>query len=560
MSGHSNYGLKIRNYQAAVLYEYNLGVRNLLSYTDAMLTNSLFLDFLYEKGISVEKNNFTRDVICLQFDFGTVSYEDQKQRLTASLEGQKQLDPSEERDRKIESLLDALKRAKANESLYVPLSKQELRTKIYEEGIKITYPDKKVVTYIPTYRSAGKAKMGQVMCVRKELYEESLRFLRMGIKLPEHNAPLVEIQAYASLIASSICGKVKITPEQILVIKDVERSVETNVLSVETDEDNHCIVRNIEDYSLTNVLFDGQALIDKSIFPSCANDFILLRQHFTKCAAFSTNIQLFMKDTFKEKYDTAYVEDMFGRQVKVSDIKLICTDTSLKWLKFDVTFDDWAKWIRRNGCDWGIVKTAHPSKVGHGLQRASYQICNSLDINTIDHVAERSKDYIMLLKTDDDFFFDYLERNQSFANDYDVLIALAKQDPEFIQSSYFRERRKVIVASQLKKIKSGKLLMDAENLVIVGSPYAMLLASIGRNPDDDNTFGVEKNAIQCYTTRFNDGEYLAFMRSPFNGFFNLTHLHNVYHEKMERYFNFGKLVVAVNLIGTEFQARNNGSD
>ena len=40
----------------------------------------------------------------------------------------------------------------------------------------------------------------------------------------------------------------------------------------------------------------------------------------------------------------------------------------------------------------------------------------------------------------------------------------------------------------------------------------------------------------------------------------MGYLHNVYHPKMKKYFNFGKQIIAVNMIETDFQDRNNGSD
>ena len=42
----SEYGIKIRNIKAGTLYEYNLGVRDHYQSTQAMLSNSLFNDFL----------------------------------------------------------------------------------------------------------------------------------------------------------------------------------------------------------------------------------------------------------------------------------------------------------------------------------------------------------------------------------------------------------------------------------------------------------------------------------------------------------------------------------
>ena len=145
--------------------------------------------------------------------------------------------------------------------------------------------------------------------------------------------------------------------------------------------------------------------------------------------------------------------------------------------------------------------------------------------------------------------------------DYRVLIALCEHNPEFVRSSYFRSRRKKIIESYVLKMKSGEIMQNAENLTIVGSPYAMLLyAATGneKSVDKDNTFFTEDGVIQCYTERFNSGEYLAFFRSPFNSKNNLTYLHNVYSRNMEKYFNLGRQCIAVNMIGTDFQDRNNG--
>ena len=88
----------------------------------------------------------------------------------------------------------------------------------------------------------------------------------------------------------------------------------------------------------------------------------------------------------------------------------------------------------------------------------------------------------------------------------------------------------------------------------------LLYAATGNenSVDNDNTFFCEEGTIQCYTERFNSGEYLAFFRSPFNSKNNLTYLHNVYHKNLEKYFNLGRQVIAVNLINTDFQDRNNG--
>ena len=69
------YGYKIKNFQAGSLYEYNLGLRDNYDYTEAMLTNSLFSDFMVKNGLSIWKEESTRDIICIDFKYGSRSYE-----------------------------------------------------------------------------------------------------------------------------------------------------------------------------------------------------------------------------------------------------------------------------------------------------------------------------------------------------------------------------------------------------------------------------------------------------------------------------------------------------
>ena len=48
------------------------------------------------------------------------------------------------------------------------------------------------------------------------------------------------------------------------------------------------------------------------------------------------------------------------------------------------------------------------------------------------------------------------------------------------------------------------------------------------------------------------------MENPFNSRNNLDYLHNHYDERFKKYFTFGKLIIALNMIGTDAQDRNNG--
>lgn len=190
----------------------------------------------------------------------------------------------------------------------------------------------------------------------------------------------------------------------------------------------------------------------------------------------------------------------------------------------------------------------------------SYQMVNSLDMDTINESMIATKEYILNLKYDDEFFLQYLKDNSNFSNDFEVLIALVEYDPDFIRSSYFKERRHRVIMNYIKYVRMGKLIQNGDNLTIVGNPYGMLMYTVGLNPEDDPTFESEPDATQVYTGRFDDGVYLAAFRSPYNSRNNMNYLHNHYHEYFTKYFDLGKQIIAANMIHTDWQARNNGSD
>lgn len=564
------YGYKIHNYAAGSIYEKMTGVREIYDCKDAMLTNSLFLDYIKTlPDFEAINDESTRDIICIEFNYGSRTYEQEKKHLEKLIK-ETELDTKRTEDKKaarLERLHELLDSCETNKDKYDKKSAAEIRKIFYNEGVTIEYKHvnkfkKETFTYINykmLYRTPGKAKKGSCMFIKDSLYEKARNFLYMGIQLPEKNAPIVEIGAYSSLATSTIIDKIQIKPEEILIVKDVDSFFKTKVVSVELDEDKWCQAVTRNDYTVKNTLFDGQALIDSSIFPDWGNGYVLLRQHFFKAAAFCSHIQKFFKDYYGESYETATVKDMWNREIPVKNIKFITTDNAIKWLKFDISFDYWSDWVKLNGSYFGIVKTAHPSKLGD-VQRMSYQMINALDIDTMDKVVETSVDYIHSLKKDNDVFLDYLDKNKNFSNDYEALVALVHQDRDFLRSEYFRKRKKAIIRAYTTNFKTGKVLQNADNLVIVGSPYAMLLHSVGEDVMKDDTFSSEEGVIQCYTGRFADGEYLAEFRSPFNSRNNLGHLHNVYNEKFTKYFEFGELVIAINMIETDFQDRNNGSD
>lgn len=126
----SEYGIKIKNISAGMLYDVNLGLRDYFTYTDAMLNNSLFSFFLLKNGLDVYKGESTRDIICLDYNFGSRSYEEERKRLEKLFHDSDGC--SQER------ILDTLKKVDSRKELYLPKKRDEIREYFYDNGVDIT--------------------------------------------------------------------------------------------------------------------------------------------------------------------------------------------------------------------------------------------------------------------------------------------------------------------------------------------------------------------------------------------------------------------------------------
>lgn len=568
------YGIKIFNFQAGAIEEYNYGVRDRYDITPAMLTNSLFKDYMVEHGLEVINDKYTRDIIGISYDYGAKSYKEQKRKyknIRKGIENDRNLSERKKKE-KLHNINYLDEKCDENKDKYHKFNRQQIRTKHYKDGVEITYKvheNKKLVDktikYKMLYRTPGKAKKGMCMFINEELYDVAKDYLWMGVQLPEKNAPIVEIGAYSSLSTSTIVGKIKIDPHDVLILDDYDSFFETDVISIETNEDRECYAVKKENYKLKNTMFDGQALIDTSVFPEWADGYVLLRNHFCKMAAFHTEIQMFFKDWCNEQgidYDSYQIADVFGNLHYAKDIKVITTTNAMKWYgKFDgITYDYWCdRVIKDNNSYFGIVKTVHESKLGD-VQQMSYQMINAMNVDDMNKICKVTVNYINKLKSDDKVFLEYLERTSNFFNDNEVLLKLVEQNPDFVNSEYFKYRRSYMISGYVHNVRLGKVIQDGDNETIVGSPYAMLLHTVGEDPESDPTFYQEDDCIQCYTERFDDGEYIAEFRNPFNGRFNLGYLHNHYDWRLQKYFHLGKLCIAINMVHTDFEDRNNGSD
>ena len=476
------------------------------------------------------------------------------------------------------------------------------------------------IRYKMLYRNASKAKVGLCNFINEELYDDAYDWLTMGLgaKLPKDNAKIVEISAYAPLTTSTIEDRFYMDVDDMLILEDqdsffrtiaeIVRAEEYSSTERVVDEEKtaknkktailkgrvdiygnpiyktvykkvpcvkkKCVV-NREETDVKNTLWDGMALIESDVMPNWCNGMVLLRNHFFKACAFRTYIQKFLRDYAAEHgidYDTWELTDVFGRKHLAKNIKVITTDNAIKWKKFvdlmggtlSAAYDYWCDRVRADGCQWGCVKTDHPSKLSYqgDVQQLSYQMINTLPCTKeeIGELAKTSIDYVELLKNDNNEFVKYLRANATAVNHYDMLADLYEWNPEFANSRMWKVDKSKIISQYVFRLRKGKIVAPGDNLTVCGNPYALLLHTVGEDWRTDPTMKPEEGVIQCYTPKFADGEYLCGIRNPHNSANNIGYFKNVKHELMSKYFSFSNNIMAVNCIETDIQARMNGED
>ncbi len=533
----------------------------------AVLTDSLFLRYMNNK-ITRNSGDTCRDFIVVKFNY----------------DAEYRLDGVEEK-----------------------VNVHDLRKLYYKNGVVYTYEkknkagetvEKKQIHYKMLMRSTGKAKNGECVFIRDSLHHKAINFLTMGLydlmdkqsqNDPEKVFKLVGLSAYQTLTTATAKGYIQIPLENILIINDAEvYSDGMNAAIVELQDKTgeckteytrkECIVNRISDASIKNILWDGMGLIDENLFPQNMNGFIYCRSHFFKSCLFRGNIQDFFRDYCAENdkdYDTYTVEktDMFGRKLRLKDIKVIVTDKSLKWLNKFVdmmggtdkkAYRYYRNYMKRFDGYFSIVKTAHPSKWGD-LQLSAYQMNNSVpttDRNILEHITDCSVDFCNKLKNSDAEYLKYLDKTKNDFNINELLIELVKWNQDFLKTEFFRKKKSRDISELKKDFEEGRLPQVADNLTIMDNPIALLLKAVGdKNFLDEGCLEIMKDGVQCYTPRFNEGERLAAFRSPHNSPNNIIHLYNVYPEKLIRYFpNIGQNVIVFNAIRTDTQARLSGHD
>ena len=429
----------------------------------------------------------------------------------------------------------------------------QVREYLYEYGFMCDG-----VHYIRWKRSSGSSRVGKCLFIDEKLYRRMHKWEMCGLKVKDGDeVDLAALESYISLPSSSIVDVIDLDPRHILVIDDYVSIFKDDVVSVE--EENGELVAVEKECEIENSIWDGQGLIDPSAMGRYAKKgMILLRNLFFKCCCFNCNLQQFFAD-----HGITDVSQLNGdtKATELSEIKLITTPSSIKYLKFS-TLDNWRENV---GNMFGVVKYDKPTHFFNGkMVQTHYQLLNTLQM-TQDETAAFLKDtfdYITLLKQNPAVLRHHIKYPLSdevdityIASRNDIVYKMLGVNGKFAQTRLYYDFRQDLIKSFVKNLRLGHVLVNGNYSTLLGNPMEMLYASIGRF-NGESMIGVGN----IHSTRFDYGQTLVASRSPHVSISNVWLPWNKADAAIDTYFNLTPQIVCINSINENVLQRLAGCD
>lgn len=450
----------------------------------------------------------------------------------------------------------------STKTIGVTCSRKELRDYLYENGFNCNG-----YHYIRLKRTSGSARVGKCLFVEERLYPKIHEWEMCGLIVNEGDSiDLAALESYISLPTSSAIDTINIDPKCILIIPDCESKFKEDSIIVKMNDDKRVIATEGE-VEVSNSIFDGQSLIDKSVMGEYGcYGMILLRNRFFKSCCFNTNIQQWFKDNNITSINQLH-KDALTLAERIEDIKLITTPNSIKYVKFAPLL----QWLNNIDSTFSVVKHEKKTHFFNGkMVQAHYQLLNTIQL-TQDEVHELllpSLNYVNALNTDTDVLkyhvkcsvldSENIDISNVFKDKNDIVYTMMNISNDFYKTKYFYDFKKEICKSYLKNMKKGHILINGNYSVLFGNPYEMLLHSIGQFDIESGESSLPPGYI--HTTRYPYGKKLLGCRSPHISTSNILISTNMRHDLIDKYFNLTDEIVCLNAINENVLERLSGAD
>ena len=452
---------------------------------------------------------------------------------------------------------------------------QEIREHLYTHGFDIDG-----VHYVRYKRSAGASRDGRCLFIAEPLYANMMAWSSCDLSA-DTASDQASWQAYIALTLSSIESTIKLPKKSILIIRDRVSLFTTEAVCVK-ETDGHNLMAEEEKTEVENVIWDGEALLDVSVFEE--NDYadkgmMLLRNRFFKTCAFNTNLQDWFFDN-----DIKYVSQLAGYTTArdIKDIKLVITESSVKYLKFmpkDMPFEQKCRrfldalYQGKNNSEFGVVKADHDAPLIDGrMAYTNYQLLNTLGLTRegIGKLLEPSFRYLQdmldrspVLRYQINMTTDHATIAEQELPDLakyrrDTVLDMTCRTPLFEQTEFYKSFRSDTTKYFKKRMKKGRVAVCGNYEVLFGNPYEFLVALTDESYEPIFSFSLDDG--QVCTTGFAHGEMVLCARSPHITMGNLYLAKNTHSYDLMRYFNLTPNIICVNAIESNIQQRLNGCD
>lgn len=441
-------------------------------------------------------------------------------------------------------------------SIPVLMNKSDLRRYLYENGFVCDG-----TKYVRYKRSSGSSRVGKCLFVVDAVAKRMEKWDRCGIEIKDGDPiDLAAYEAYISLPMSSIIDTLVIPKESILIVDDAVSEFEDTVVAVEEADGN--LVAEEKKMKISNTIWDGESLLDYSLFGQYSDKgMLLLRNRFFKTCAFNTNIAKWFSDNGITEVSQL---NGFTLASDISQIKLITTPSSIKYLKFG-TIETWLENIDET---FGIVKFEKETHFFNGeMVQCHYQLINTIDF-TEDEIREFLKDsldYISLVRQDPDILRYHIgyafksEEEEEEINPYktknDVVFKLLGINNRFAKTKLYKDFRDSIVRGFMKNLKRGHILVNGNYSTLFGNGIELLKQAIGKF---DGESSISPECI--HSTRFGYGQKVLGTRSPHICAGNVLLVTNVSSREIDEYFNLTNEIVYINSIQSNIFQKLNGAD
>lgn len=438
-------------------------------------------------------------------------------------------------------------------------SVRALRKTLYEDGFVC-----EGIHYVRFKRSSGSARVGKCLFIDVRLYGAMHKWEMCGLSIKTGDqVDLAALEAYIALPTSSIIDLIEIKPENILIVPDRDSIFNESSIVTEIGKDGW-LKTSEKEVKVSNSIFDGQSLIDKSIMGEYDKyGMLLLRNKFFKSCCFNTNISKFFRDNKICNLSQLHPQSVTLAE-SIDDIKLITTPNSIKYAKFGSLVD----WLNRIDSMFGIVKHEKKTHFFDGkMVQAHYQLLNTIRltpdevadlvrpslayVSKINTIPEVLKYHVKCSLTEDD---EILE-NYGMSEKNEIIYKMMNLSKSFYDTKLYYDFKKETCKAYLRNMKKGHLLINGNYSVLFGNPYEMLLHSIGCF--DGNT-SLPPGTV--HTLRYDFDTEILGCRSPHISTSNILITKNIRHDAIDRYFNLTDEIVCINAINENILERLSGAD